>query len=432
MMAVSLTVVDKAATDELAEREARIEDVERKGYMVRGSELAVIRDKKLYSSRYQYQTFEEYCRERWELEKAHVYRLMDASSFAEKVSRGGLSIPSAERFIRPLLKRLDRDDDRITVWRDVLSTTNGAKIKSDDVDDAISRFLALRNKEYVTLSEWHELNEASRIALLGRVGKKGLNKQDNKDIEWADWSWNPISGCLHGCPYCYARDIAFNIYPSEVGFAAAIWPDRLTSPENQTVPDKEDIASRNIFTCSMADLFGRWVPTEWIEKVLKTVSDNPQWNFLFLTKFPKRMSEFEIPDNAWLGTTVDLQARVNNAEKAFEKVKAPIKWLSIEPMCEPLKFNNLKLFDWIVIGGASKSKATDGTPETPDWNPPIEWLVSLHRQARDAGCKIYYKTNSGLSDMTRIREFPGADTEPKLVPGVFDYLRNVPKDERIG
>ena len=24
-------------------------------------------------------------------------------------------------------------------------------------------------------------------------------------IEWCDHTWNPISGCRHGCPYCYAR-----------------------------------------------------------------------------------------------------------------------------------------------------------------------------------------------------------------------------------
>ena len=24
-------------------------------------------------------------------------------------------------------------------------------------------------------------------------------------IEWCDHTWNPISGCRHNCPYCYAR-----------------------------------------------------------------------------------------------------------------------------------------------------------------------------------------------------------------------------------
>lgn len=27
-------------------------------------------------------------------------------------------------------------------------------------------------------------------------------------IDWCDSSWNPITGCLHGCHYCYARGMA--------------------------------------------------------------------------------------------------------------------------------------------------------------------------------------------------------------------------------
>lgn len=421
-------------TATIDERERRIEEAERNNYFIRGTELGAIRDDQSWRTRYNYTTFEEYCSERWELEKVHSHQLMNAAAFAEKVRHGELQIPSRERHIRPLLSRLEIDEDRIAVWRDVLATTNGAKIKAADVDNAISRFLALRNREYITLDEWREMNEGDRAAVLGRIGKKGLNRQDNTDIEWADWSWNPVTGCLHGCPYCYARDIAFNIYPTDVGFSPTIWLDRLTAPQNQNTPKdaNERIAQKNIFTCSMADLFGRWVPSEWIERVLIEVEANPQWNFLFLTKFPKRMSEFVIPDNAWMGTTVDLQARVANAEKAFEKVKAGVRWLSIEPMIQPLKFNRLDLFDWIVIGGASPSKAIDGTPNTPAWNVPIEWIADLHQQARAANCKIYYKTNSGLSDMTRIREYPGHEAPAPEAPAVFQYLGNIPKKEQIG
>jgi protein gp37 len=92
-----------------------------------------------------------------------------------------------------------------------------------------------------------------------------------------------------------------------------------------------DIALKNVFTCSMADLFGRWGPTEWIDVVFDVVRDNPQWNFLFLTKFPIRIAEFEYPPNAWLATTVDLQARVKYAERAMRQVKASVKRLSLEP-----------------------------------------------------------------------------------------------------
>lgn len=31
---------------------------------------------------------------------------------------------------------------------------------------------------------------------------------NNTKIEWCDATWNPVTGCLHGCEYCYARKIA--------------------------------------------------------------------------------------------------------------------------------------------------------------------------------------------------------------------------------
>jgi len=422
-------------TTTIDERERRIEDAERNNYLIRGRELAAIRDDQSWRARYNLTTFEEYCEQRWELAKSHAHRLMEAAAFAEKVPNWGLSVPTRESHIRPLLDRLETDDDRIAVWRDVLATTNGAKIKAVDIDNAISRFLALRNKEYVTLDEWRDTSETDRAAMLGRAGKRGLNKQDNTEIEWADWSWNPVTGCLHGCPYCYARNIAFEIYPEDVGFSPTIWLDRLTAPQNQKSPANADgnVARKNIFTCSMADLFGRWVPSEWIERVLATVAASPEWNFLFLTKFPQRMAEFAIPANAWMGTTVDLQARVANAEKAFEKVKSGVRWLSIEPMLEPLTFKRLDLFDWVVIGGASPTRAVDGSPETPAWTVPIDWIADIYQQARAAGCRVYFKTNSGLTGATRLREYPGSHEQNiAKAPAVFNYLRNIPATERIG
>ena len=31
---------------------------------------------------------------------------------------------------------------------------------------------------------------------------------NNTKIDWADMTWNPLTGCYHGCTYCYARKIA--------------------------------------------------------------------------------------------------------------------------------------------------------------------------------------------------------------------------------
>jgi hypothetical protein len=124
---------------------------QRDAYLVRGQELRVIRDGKLFSRRYNVSTFEEYCDQRWEMADQHANRLIAASDFALVCQNQLVPMPSRESHIRPLLTQLEFDDDRITVWTDVLATTNGAKIKAVDVDDAISRFIALRDKE---LAEW--------------------------------------------------------------------------------------------------------------------------------------------------------------------------------------------------------------------------------------------------------------------------------------
>jgi protein gp37 len=41
-----------------------------------------------------------------------------------------------------------------------------------------------------------------------------------------------------------------------------------------------DTRHKNVFLDSMADMFGRWVPAEWIEAVLKMIREAPEWNFL--------------------------------------------------------------------------------------------------------------------------------------------------------
>jgi protein gp37 len=101
--------------------------------------------------------------------------------------------------------------------------------------------------------------------------------------------------------------------------------------------------------------------------VLAEARSAPSWNFLFLTKFPKRMAEFDLPDNAWMGTTVDLQVRVKAAEETFARIKSGVRWLSVEPMLEPLKFTRLDLFQWIVWtdplsldGGATEIRRPGG------------------------------------------------------------------------
>lgn len=267
-----------------------------------------------------------------------------------------------------------------------------------------------------SVETWMLADETTRQRARAYRGHATFNKQDTDNIEWAKWSWNPVTGCLHNCPYCYARDIANRFFPER--FEPTFRPERLTAPVNTKVPQdaEKDLGWRNVFTCSMADLFGKWVPEEWIHAVLAQVQANPQWNFLFLTKFPIRLAEFEFPDNAWVGTTVDCQARVKNAEESFRRVKAKVKWLSVEPMLEPLHFSDIGAFQWVVIGGAS------GSTQTPEWHPPRTWSDDLRRAAEAEGCMVYEKTNL----LERIRDYPGhARGSDRRLPKPLAYIPSI-------
>ena len=238
-----------------------------------------------------------------------------------------------------------------------------------------------------------------------------FNESKGDGISWAGWSWNPVTGCLHGCDYCYAREIATDTrtasaYP--VGFTPLFHHERLDAPANTKTPaqyrdddhpscgagDCRICAYRRVFVCSMADLYGRWVPDEWIEKVHASMLRSPQWQYILLTKFPSRYVGLNLPDGAWVGTSVDEQKRVRIAQDAFAKLpqdKKIIKWLSLEPLLEPLQFDDLSMFDWVVIGAQTGTDQPDGRRESLP--PNFAWVSDIYQKAREGGCKVHFKPN---------------------------------------
>jgi protein gp37 len=297
--------------------------------------------------------------------------------------------------IRPLPDGITRDQS--SKWQQL------ARVDEDVFERAVAE-----TREKGKLSQAAVLKRANQIAPpppeeIVDATHETFNRV-NDNIGWARWSWNPVTGCLHNCPYCYARDIAERFYPQ--GFAPTFVREALTAPQHTKVPGSADgdPAWRRVFTCSMADLFGKWVPQDWLDAVFEQIVAAPQWEFLCLTKFPQRLATLDWPDNVWAGTTVDRQHRVDLAQRHFAEVQAGVKWLSCEPLLEPLRFDSLEMFDWVVIGACT---ASTGAPE---FAPPFDWVIDLYQQARDADCRVYLKHNlfaGGVAPgMEPVREWP--------------------------
>lgn len=218
-------------------------------------------------------------------------------------------------------------------------------------------------------------------------------------IDWTDFTWNPVTGCKNTCDYCYARAISKRFKRS---FEPELHEDRLEDPYKLKEPSK-------IFVCSMADLFGDWVPDEWIKKILKVVKDNPQHIFQFLTKNPDRYNErFNFPDNVWFGATVTNQEEYEKAIQKLRTKRPPkLNFISFEPLLNEINpyncgwewFNDVgpKVFgiDWIIIGACTHPKP---------FQPERKWVKRIVDFADEFEIPVVLKSN--LNYFEQRKEFP--------------------------
>jgi len=89
-----------------------------------GNALLEIRDKRLY--RQEYSTFEEYCREQWNMARRTAYQLIDAAEVVENVRNCAQILPTNESQARPLTSL--EPDEQVEAWKRVITSTPEGKI----------------------------------------------------------------------------------------------------------------------------------------------------------------------------------------------------------------------------------------------------------------------------------------------------------------
>ncbi|MFA6830856.1 MAG: DUF5131 family protein, partial [Bacteroidaceae bacterium] len=135
----------------------------------------------------------------------------------------------------------------------------------------------------------------------------------------------------------------------------------------------------------------------------------------------ERMTEYfsqrEIPENVWLGVTVECKETIYRIDY-LRKLKASIKFLSCEPLLEDLGILNLEGINWVIAGGESGSQARPMKPE---------WVLNLERQVEQQQIAFFFKqwgtwgsdgikrskhTNGKLLNGKIIQQMPAAKTRP--------------------
>ena len=210
-------------------------------------------------------------------------------------------------------------------------------------------------------------------------------------ISWTDLTWNPVTGCSKvspGCKHCYAETWSHRWNRS---FEVTLHPEKLK--DVRKIP-----SGSKVFVNSMSDLFHEKVPDPFIWSVWDAIESRPDVTFQILTKRPIRASTWVIPDNVWLGVSVELAQYKERIDLLRYAGHLMIKrFISFEPLLGDIGEVDFRLIDWIIIGGESG----------PHHRPmEINWARNLIRQAKEQGVAVWMKQLGGLHPGGELEEFP--------------------------
>lgn len=153
--------MSEAITIQESARLVELEDVIERGlsnFIKVGEALVEIRDKRLY--RVEYRTFEEYCREEWQMTQQYATQLCRSSQVAAMLESETKVSPTKEAHARPLTK-LETPAEQREAWTEAVEQSGG-KPAAKDVEAAVEK---VQERKTRPLPEYSPTPEAAeRIA----------------------------------------------------------------------------------------------------------------------------------------------------------------------------------------------------------------------------------------------------------------------------
>ena len=223
---------------------------------------------------------------------------------------------------------------------------------------------------------------------------------ENSKIEWTDHTFNPWIGCAKvspGCAHCYAETLNNRMGWAEWGKGGK---RKRTSPANWRKPHQWNASANGsrprVFCASLADWLDEEVPDEWRDDLLNLIAETPNLDWLLLTKRIDRAVGMELPENVWLGTSSEDQARWDERIPVLMSIPATIHFVSAEPLIGPIHMGETRP-EWLIVGGESGPKAR-----------PMEkdWVRHLHDQCDDRTA-FFFKQWGGVRKKETGRELDG-------------------------
>ena len=203
-------------------------------------------------------------------------------------------------------------------------------------------------------------------------------------LEWADFAWAPITGCMRECTACVPRKRAFcasidvrhhitdprckgdkdaRLFELEEPFSSGrniiALPFGFFPTRHRYRDDNPGLikVSRRFLVGHMGDMFGEWVPDKWIEEVFESCARYPYHRYMFITKTPWRYEalwragKLPVRSNYWYGTVLE-----NSQDTAFN-AHGVNSFALIEPVsgsfANPAGHTQLRNVSWVVLSAES-------------------------------------------------------------------------------